>query len=113
MNRFASLRPLRRLHGIVWTALLIASSAAPEAHAQKTNGVSAHGRRDLPLASTDAPARGLASRRPCGTLGMPVIAGTFADVTPAFDRAVYDAAFFGADAGVGPYSVARYYREVR
>lgn len=43
---------------------------------------------------------------------MPVIAGTFADVAPKFDRSVYDAAFFGADAGVGPYSVARYYREV-
>jgi M6 family metalloprotease-like protein len=43
---------------------------------------------------------------------MPIVAGTFADVTPKFDRAVYDAAFFGADAGVGPYSVARYYREV-
>jgi M6 family metalloprotease-like protein len=43
---------------------------------------------------------------------MPVIAGTFADVTPKFHRTVYDAAFFGAHAGVGPYSVARYYREV-
>jgi hypothetical protein len=43
---------------------------------------------------------------------MPVIAGTFADVTPKYDRAVYDAAYFGADAGVGPYSVARYYKEV-
>jgi M6 family metalloprotease-like protein len=43
---------------------------------------------------------------------MPIIAGTFADVAPKFDRAVYDAAFFGASAGIGPYSVARYYREV-
>ncbi len=43
---------------------------------------------------------------------MPVIAGTFADVTPKYDRAVYDSAYFGAHAGVGPYSVARYYREV-
>jgi M6 family metalloprotease-like protein len=113
MSHFASLRPLRRLHGIVWTALLIASSTGTPAHAQQTGGMSAHGRRDLPLTLADAPARGLASRRPLrGTLGMPVIAGTFADVTPAFDRGVYDAAFFGADAGVGPYSVARYYREV-
>ena len=43
---------------------------------------------------------------------MPIIAGTFADVTPKYDRAVYDTAYFGAHAGVGPYSVARYYREV-
>ena len=113
MDRFALSPSLRRLHGTVWTALLIASSMPAQAHAQRTDAVSAHGRRDLPLALTNAPARGLASKRPLrGTLGMPVIAGTFADVTPAFDRAVYDAAFFGADAGVGPYSVARYYREV-
>ena len=43
---------------------------------------------------------------------MPIIAGTFADVTPKYDRTVYDTAYFGAHAGVGPYSVARYYREV-
>jgi M6 family metalloprotease-like protein len=43
---------------------------------------------------------------------MPIIAGTFADVTPKYDRTVYDSAYFGAHAGVGPYSVARYYREV-
>lgn len=43
---------------------------------------------------------------------MPIIAGTFADVTPKYDRSVYDTAYFGAHAGVGPYSVARYYREV-
>ncbi len=86
--------------------------AAP-AHAQLGRGAVAHDRRDLPLTASNTPARGLAARRPLrGTLGMPIIAGTFADVTPKYDRTVYDSAYFGAHAGVGPYSVARYYDEV-
>lgn len=86
--------------------------AAP-AHAQLGRGAVAHDRRDLPLTASSTTVRGLATRRPLrGTLGMPIIAGTFADVTPRYDRTVYDTAYFGAHAGVGPYSVARYYREV-
>jgi M6 family metalloprotease-like protein len=103
---------VRRVYAFIWIACVIASSAAT-AHAQQDGGVVAHGRRELPISLANAPAGGLSARRSLrGTLGMPIIAGTFADVTPKFDRAVYDAAFFGADAGVGPYSVAKYYREV-
>jgi M6 family metalloprotease-like protein len=102
-----------RTYALVWIALLMASSAVTTGRAQKLGGVVAHGRRDLPVSLATITTGGLSTRRPLrGTLGMPVIAGTFADVTPKFDRAVYDSAFFGAEAGVGPYSVARYYREV-
>jgi immune inhibitor A len=102
-----------RLRAFAWSASFIASGIAAPAYAQLGRGVIGHDRRDLPLSTSGATASGLAARRPlAGTLGMPIIAGTFADVTPKYDRAVYDTAFFGANAGVGPYSVARYYREV-
>lgn len=92
---------------------MIASGIAAPAYAQLGRAVIAHDRRDLPLATSGGTLSGLAARRSLrGTLGMPIIAGTFADVTPKYGRAVYDTAFFGATAGVGPYSVARYYREV-
>jgi M6 family metalloprotease-like protein len=105
--------PALRVRALTWSACLIAAGMATPVHAQLGRGVIAHDRRDLPLASAATPVNRLATRRPLrGALGMPVIAGTFADVTPRFDRTVYDSAFFGADAGVGPYSVARYYREV-
>jgi hypothetical protein len=82
------------------------------AHAQQRVLVP-HARPTVAIAATNAPQVGLASHRPLrGTLGMPIIAGTFADVTPKFGPAIYDSAFFGVTAGVGPYSVARYYREV-
>lgn len=104
---------LPRVRALVCVACLVASSAVATARAQDAGGVVAHGRRDLPLSTATGPAGRLAARRPLrGTLGMPIIAGTFADVTPKYDRTVYDAAFFGVDAGVGPYSVTRYYREV-
>ena len=110
-----SIPPVVRTRVLAWGVCLIASglgNAAP-LPAQFGRGVIAHDRRDLPLSTATTTIARLASRRPLrGTLGMPVIAGTFADVTPKYDRAVYDAAYFGADAGVGPYSVARYYREV-
>ena len=103
---------MARLRAMAWSACVIASVAAP-AHAQLGRGAVAHDRRDLTLATANTPIRGLAARRPLrGTLGVPIIAGTFADVTPKYDRTVYDTAYFGAHAGVGPYSVARYYREV-
>lgn len=106
-------QPVLRVYALTWIACWIASSAFATAHAQTARSAVAHGRRDLPLSPANTAVSGLSARRPLrGTLGMPIIAGTFADVTPKFDRAVYDAAFFGADAGVGPYSVARYYREV-
>lgn len=112
MSRSSS-RPSVRVYALASLACLIASSGIATARAQKPEGVAAHGRRDLPTAPANAPAGGLSARRPLrGTLGLPIIAGTFADVTPKFDRSVYDAAFFGPHAGVGPYSVARYYREV-
>ena len=104
-----------RTRVLAWAAMLMASGlgAAEPLHAQVGRGGIAHDRRDIPLSTSTAGVARLASRRPLrGTLGMPVIAGTFADVTPKYDREVYDAAYFGADAGVGPYSVARYYREV-
>ncbi len=105
--------PVVRLRAIAWSACVIASSMASPAHAQLGRGAVAHDRRDLPVALSNARVRSLAARRPLrGTLGMPIIAGTFADVTPKYDRTVYDSAYFGAHAGVGPYSVARYYREV-
>ena len=105
--------PVARLRAIAWIACLIASALATPAEAQLGRGAIAHDRRDLPLSPSNTPVRGLAARRPLrGTLGMPIIAGTFADVTPRYDRTVYDTAYFGAQAGVGPYSVARYYREV-
>jgi immune inhibitor A len=97
----------------LWIVWLIAPGAIASAHAQRAGEARAHARPDQHLSLTNTPAAGLAARRPLrGTLGMPIIAGTFADVNPKFDRAVYDTAFFGSDAGVGPYSVARYYREV-
>jgi len=106
-----SLSPKLRLLALVWSACLVASVTAP-AHGQLGRGAIAHDRHDLPR-SAAASFAGLAARRPLrGTLGMPIIAGTFTDVTPKYDRSVYDSAWFGADAGVGPYSVARYYREV-
>jgi immune inhibitor A len=90
----------------------IALMAAPSARAQQHLLVP-HARPRVAIAPTSASAMRLGSHRPLrGTLGMPVIAGTFADVTPKFGPSVYDSAFFGATAGVGPYSVARYYREV-
>jgi immune inhibitor A len=104
-----------RTRGLAWAAVLLASGlgAAAPLQAQFGRGVIAHDRRDIPLSMSTGTVARLASRRPLrGTLGMPIIAGTFADVTPKYDRAVYDAAYFGADAGVGPYSVARYYGEV-
>ena len=102
-----------RLGAILWSACVIASGMATPALAQMGRGAVAHDRRDLPLAASNTTVRGLAARRPLrGTLGMPIIAGTFADVSPKYGRAVYDSAYFGAHAGVGPYSVARYYREV-
>ena len=109
----ATFRALRLRIQLGWVALFIVSGSFGEAHAQQTRGLITHDRRDLALSTASAPTTGLASRRPLGgTLGMPIIAGTFADVTPKFDRTVYDAAYFGDEAGVGPYSVARYYREV-
>src|SRR5687768_11731290 len=102
-----------RLRAIAWSACLIASTLAASAEAQLGRGAVAHDRRDLPMSASTTSLRGLAARRPLrGTLGMPIIAGTFADVTPKYDRTVYDTAYFGSHAGVGPYSVARYYREV-
>jgi immune inhibitor A len=113
MTRIETVPPAWRVCALTWIACAVGFSAAALAHAQNTGGVVAHGRRDLPVSLATVRTSGLSTRRPLrGTLGMPVIAGTFADVTPKFDRAVYDAAFFGTDAGVGPYSVARYYREV-
>ena len=92
---------------------MLAPGLAAPAEAQLGRGAIAHDRRDLPLSPSNTPVRGLAARRPLrGTLGMPIIAGTFADVTPKYGPSVYDTAYFGANAGVGPYSVARYYREV-
>jgi M6 family metalloprotease-like protein len=97
----------------LWIASVIASGMIATAHAQRPGEAVAHARPDQHLSLTNTPKGGLAARRPLrGTLGMPIIAGTFADVTPKFHRAVYDTAFFGSNAGVGPYSVARYYREV-
>ncbi|MDQ4079337.1 MAG: M6 family metalloprotease domain-containing protein, partial [Gemmatimonadota bacterium] len=92
---------------------VIALMDVPLARAQQ-HAVVPHARPRAAIAAVEAPVTaGLASRRPLrGTLGMPIIAGTFADVTPKFGPAVYDSAFFGVTAGVGPYSVARYYREV-
>lgn len=105
--------PALRGRALLWSACLIAAGMAIPAQAQLGRGVVAHDRRDLPLSTSATPVNRLAARRPLrGTLGMPIIAGTFADVTPKYDRTVYDTAYFGADAGVGPYSVARYYREV-
>ena len=97
---------------LCWAILgAIALMDVPMTHAQQ-RALAPHARPKVAIAAIDAPAMGLASRRPLrGTLGMPIIAGTFADVTPKFGPAVYDSAFFGATAGVGPYSVARYYRE--
>ncbi|HJR66396.1 MAG TPA: M6 family metalloprotease domain-containing protein [Gemmatimonadaceae bacterium] len=109
----SSTSSIARLRAFAWSACIIASGLASPAQAQLGRGAVAHDRRDLPLTASNTPARGLAARRPLrGTLGMPIIAGTFADVTPKYDRTVYDTAYFGAHAGVGPYSVARYYDEV-
>jgi len=105
--------PAARIRALAWGACVVASGMASPVHAQLGRGVVAHDRRDLPVSMSSTPARSLAARRPLrGALGMPIIAGTFADVTPKYDRAVYDTAYFGSHAGVGPYSVARYYDEV-
>jgi immune inhibitor A len=102
-----------RAHAWLWIACLLAPGTIATAHAQRAGDAVAHARPDQHLSLANTPKAGLAARRPLrGTLGMPIIAGTFADVNPKFDRTVYDTAFFGADAAVGPYSVARYYREV-
>lgn len=97
-------RPLR-------FALLLAACAPALALAQgRSPDLPIHGSR---ITSQWAPITRLAAKSSLrGALGMPVIAATFADVTPRFAPAVYDSAFFGEHAGVGPYSVARYYREV-
>jgi immune inhibitor A len=97
----------------LWIACVLAASTMATAEAQRADKAVAHAHPDQHLSLTNTPKAGLAARRPLrGTLGMPIIAGTFVDVNPKFDRAVYDTAFFGSNAGVGPYSVARYYREV-
>src|SRR5687768_12474657 len=109
----SSLPSRARARVFAWGACVVASAMASPVHAQLGRGVVAHDRRDLPVSTSSTPVRSLAARRPLrGALGMPIIAGTFADVTPKYDRAVYDTAYFGPHAGVGPYSVARHYRGV-